>query len=210
MSTVSPPESPAPTRSGATGESRSGVRRAADALWTLYAVLGGLAVLALLGVVLVDVALRYIASSGVKGANDMVASWFMTAIAFTGIALAQKYDGRIQVDFLMDTVPGRLRQVVDVVVVLAVAVVGALFAWYGWQEALEQMEAGEYAPIGHLPIWPFRFLVPLGFAGFTVACVLTAVDLVRGGPTEVSAADLEHERAHREHTPDPQTDLRSV
>ncbi len=64
----------------------------------------------------------------------------------TGIALAQKYDGRIQVDFLMDTVPGRLRQVVDVVVVLAVAVVGALFAWYGWQEALEQMEVGELRP----------------------------------------------------------------
>ena len=171
------------------------VGRVADALWKGYAVLGGLGVLTLLVVVVIDVSLRYLANSGIPGGNDLVSSWFMTTIAFAGIALAQAKDGRIQVDFLMDATPGRLRQVVDVLVLLAVGAVGALFAWYGWQEAMDQMEAGEYTPIGERPIWPFRFLVPLGFAGFTLACLLSAIEVVRRGPSEIPLSEVEYERA---------------
>lgn len=172
--------------------------RVLDAVWTFYAVVGGLGVVALLGVVVVDVLLRYLASSGIAGANDMVASWFMVTIAFAGVALAQRAGGRIQVDFVADAVPGRLRQVVDALVLLAVAVAGALFAWFGWEEALTQMAAGEYAPIGNRPLWPFRFLVPLGFAGFTLACLLSALEVVRRGPSEKPAAEIDYELARLE------------
>ncbi len=170
---------------------RGVVRRLTDALWLLYAVVGGLAVIALLVTVVADVLLRYLFSSGIAGANDVVSSWFMTTVAFTGIALAQRTGGRIQVDFVLDAVPGRLRRVTDVVVLLAVAALGALFAWFGWQEALDQMEAGEYAPIGDRPLWPFRFLVPVGFAGFTLACLMSAADTARHGPRETGAVELE-------------------
>ncbi|WP_435741974.1 TRAP transporter small permease [Nocardioides sp. SYSU DS0663] len=172
--------------------------RALDAVWTFYAVLGGVGVVALLGVVVVDVLLRYLASSGITGANDMVASWFMVTIAFAGVALAQRAGGRIQVDFVADAVPGRLRQVVDVLVLLAVAGVGVLFAWFGWEEALSKTASGEYAPIGNRPLWPFRFLVPLGFAGFALACLLSAVEVVRRGPSEKPAAEVEYELAKLE------------
>lgn len=171
------------------------IRRAADALWLGYAVLGGIAVLTLLVVVVVDVLLRYLANTGISGGNDLVSSWFMTTIAFTGIALAQRRNGRIQVDFVMDAAPARLRLVVDVLILLLVGAVGALFAWFGWQEALDQMEAGEFTPIGGRPIWPFRFLVPIGFLGFTAACLLSAVATVKHGPTESPASEVEQELA---------------
>lgn len=177
-------EQPPARRRGALG-------RLAAGLWLLYTVVGGLAVTALLVTVVADVLLRYLFNSGIAGANDIVSSWFMTTVAFTGIALAQRTGGRIQVDFVMDAVPGRLRQLSDVVVLLAVAALGALFAWYGWTEALDQMEAGEYAPIGDRPLWPFRFLVPIGFAGFTLACLLSAADTVRRGPIETPAMELD-------------------
>lgn len=183
-------------RHGRTGP----LERVLDVVWTFYAVVGGLGVVGLLALVVVDVLLRYLANSGIAGANDMVSSWFMVTIAMAGVAVAQRAGGRIQVDFVADAVPARLRQVVDAVILLAVAGVGALFAWYGWEEALAKMASGEYAPIGDRPIWPFRFLVPLGFAGFTLACLLSALEVVRRGPSEKSAAEIEYERALLEET----------
>lgn len=155
-------------------------------LWTVIAVLGGLSVVALLGTVVVDVLLRFLQGSSIMGANDMVASWWMVSIAFFGIALAQRFDGRIQVDFLVDALPPAMRRVVDVLVLLVVAAIGAVLCWGGLLEALEQMEAGEYAAVGHRPIWPARFVVPLGFAAFTLACIQSIVQLLARPPAPVS------------------------
>ncbi|TYL46391.1 TRAP transporter small permease [Nocardioides sp. BGMRC 2183] len=193
------------------GHSR--LRRATDALWLFYAVLGGVGVFALLIIVVIDVLLRFTVNSGITGANDMVSAWLMTTIAFTGIALAQRTGARIQVDFLMDAVPGRLRRGVDVLVLVLVGIVGALFAWYGWLEAREQMAAGEYAPIGDLPLWPFRFLVPLGFAGFTLACLMSAVETLRNDPDAppVSAIESElNDPTHHISMDTPATDARTI
>ncbi|WP_114423561.1 TRAP transporter small permease [Nocardioides houyundeii] len=197
MSSVSQPRHAAgsPPEPGTDPARRTRLGRSADALWTGYAVLGGVGLMALLVVVVLDVVLRTVVGAGITGSNDLVASWFMTTIAFTGIALAQRTGGRIQVDFVMDAVPGRLRQAVDALVLVAVAVVGALFAWFGWLEALEQMEAGEYAPIGDLPLWPLRFMVPLGFAGFTLACLLSAIETLRADPSESPVSEVDRELA---------------
>ncbi len=178
-----------------TTTSRPGLGRVTQALWTFYAVLGGIGLLALLVVVVLDVVLRYTRGAGIPGSNDLVAAWFMTTIAFAGIALSQRTNGGIQVDFVVDAASGRLRRALDVLVLVAVAVVGALFAWFGWLEALEQMEAGEYAPIGDRPLWPFRFLVPIGFAGFTLACLLQAVETARSDPDRPPESEVDRELA---------------
>jgi len=164
-------------------------------VWLLYSVAGGAALVALLLTVVLDVVLRFASGSGIEGANDMVSSWWMVTIAFTGIALAQRANGRIQVDFLVDALPARTRLVVDVVVLLVVAGFALALAWGGWVEALEQKEAGEYAAIGHRLIWPFRFVVPLGFAGFAFACFLSIVELVRRGPTDAPTDELDLDSA---------------
>ncbi|MFV0459672.1 MAG: TRAP transporter small permease [Actinomycetales bacterium] len=188
---MSTDESPGPK--GADPRSAGGLSRVTGILWTAYAVIGGIGVLALLGTVVADVLLRYFAGAGIRGGSDLVSSWFMTTIAFTGIALMQRRGGLIQVDFIADAMPGRIRQVVDVLALLVTALVALLFAWFGLEQAIDQMEAGEYAPIGNRPIWPFRFMVPLGFAGFALACLLSVVDVVRRGPVEIPAAELERE-----------------
>lgn len=176
------------SRRRARAASRRGpLGRLVDAVWLLLAIAGGVAVLGLLVTVVVNLLLRELAGTGIEGANDMVASWFMVTVAFTGIAIAQRHDGRIQVDFLVDALPPRMRRVVDIVVLVAVGAVGLMFAWGGLREALHQMDVGEYAAIGHRLIWPFRFVVPVGFAAFALACLLSVVESVRNVPS--AAAD---------------------
>lgn len=145
--------------------------------WVILTAIGVLSIAGLFVTVIVDVALRYTAGSGIPGGNDMVSSWWMVSIAFVGIALAQHSRGRIQVDFLVDALPPRMRRIVDTVIFALIGVIGLVLVVMTLQEAFHQMSVGEYAPIGHRLIWPFRFMAPLGFLGFSFACVLSIVNI---------------------------------
>lgn len=145
--------------------------------WRILLVIGIASVAGLFVTVVADVVLRYTAGSGIPGANDMVASWWMVSIVFMGIALAQHSEGRIQVDFLVDALPPRLRRIVDTIIFVLIGAIGLLLVGTTFVEAMHQMSIGEYAPIGHRLIWPFRFVVPLGFLGFAFACALSIVTI---------------------------------
>ena len=159
--------------------------------WVILTAIGVLSVAGLFFTVIVDVVLRYTAGSGIPGGNDMVSSWWMVSIAFIGIALAQHSRGRIQVDFLVDALPVRMRRVVDTVIFSLIGVIGLILVAATFQEALHQMTVGEYAPIGHRLIWPFRFMAPLGFLGFSFACVLSIVSIWETAAREKAAAAKE-------------------
>ncbi|WP_127817921.1 TRAP transporter small permease [Microbacterium sp. CPCC 204701] len=156
--------------------------------WVILTAIGVLSVAGLFFTVIVDVVLRYTAGSGIPGGNDMVSSWWMVSIAFVGIALAQHSRGRIQVDFLVDALPPRMRRIVDTAIFTVVCVIGLVLVVATFQEALHQMDVGEYAPIGHRPIWPFRFMAPLGFLGFSFACVLSIVSVWQVAAREHAAS----------------------
>jgi TRAP-type C4-dicarboxylate transport system permease small subunit len=145
--------------------------------WRILLFIGVASVGGLFMTVIIDVSLRYLAGSGIPGANDMVASWWMVSIVFMGIALAQHSEGRIQVDFLVDALPIRLRRIVDTIIFVLIAAIGLLLVVTTFTEAMHQMSIGEYAPIGHRLIWPFRFMAPLGFLGFSFACILSIVNI---------------------------------
>lgn len=155
--------------------------------WVILTAIGILSVAGLFFTVIVDVVLRYTAGSSIPGGNDMVSSWWMVSIAFVGIALAQHSRGRIQVDFLVDALPPRMRRIVDTAIFTVVCVIGLVLVVATFQEALHQMSVGEYAPIGHRLIWPFRFMAPLGFLGFSLACVLSIVNIWQAAARERAA-----------------------
>jgi len=156
--------------------------------WAILTAIGVLSIAGLFFTVIVDVILRYTAGSGIPGGNDMVASWWMVSVAFIGIALAQHSRGRIQVDFLVDALPRRMRRIVDTVVFSLVGIIGVVLMVATFEEALHQMSVGEYAPIGHRLIWPFRFMAPLGFLGFSFACALSIVHIWRKESRERAGA----------------------
>lgn len=174
MSIVQEAEEAAPDQDQEVGGVLGAISRV---FWRILLVIGVASVAGLFVTVIADVALRYTAGSGIPGANDMVASWWMVSIVFMGIALAQHSEGRIQVDFLVDALPPRLRRAVDTVIFAIIGAIGLLLVCTTFFEAMHQMSIGEYAPIGHRLIWPFRFAVPLGFLGFAFACALSIITL---------------------------------
>jgi len=141
--------------------------------------LGGIAVLLILITVVADVAVRQLAGSGILGADTMVSDWWMVAVAMLGIVAAERSGAQIVVDILGDRVSTTTARRIAVFAGTVVALFAAVVAVVSFGEALVQMRLGEYAAVGALPIWPARFLIPLGFAGLAVVAGARVVRIVR-------------------------------
>lgn len=147
--------------------------------------LGGIAVLLILATVVADVAVRQIAGSGILGADTIVSDWWMVAVAMLGIVAAERSGSQIVVDILGDRMSPTIARNIALFAGIVVAIFAAIVAVVSFIEALAQMRLGEYAAVGALPIWPARFLIPIGFGGLAVVAARNVVRTARTaeGPT---------------------------
>lgn len=163
--------------------------------------LGGAAVVLLLLTVVADVTLRFILNHPLPGATEYVSFWYMVAIAFLGLSMAERHGEHIDAPIVFERLSVGVRREFTVISKVLFAATMAVMAWYGWEEAVRQFEIGERAGAAAVPIWPARFLVPLGTAA-CAADVMASLLSRRpgepvpsagpdrlGGPLQESAAD---------------------
>src|SRR5699024_98789 len=94
----------------AQGSSRSIARLVAEHWRTPVSVIGYAGLILLLGTVLADVALRFLFNRPIAGSIEYVSYWYMVAIAFCGIALAERYGEHIYTQLIFDHLPPSLRK----------------------------------------------------------------------------------------------------
>src|SRR5699024_5462212 len=107
----------------------------------------------------------------IAGSIEYVSYWYMVAIAFCGIALAERYGEHIDAPLVFDRLPRSVRKEFTIVARVLTVLLMIAIAWWGWHEALRQYEFREQGGAAGVPIWPGRFLVPLG----ATACALEVV-----------------------------------
>lgn len=150
-----------------------------DAKPDLLSTLGGIAVLLILITVVVDVAFRVFAGSGILVADTIVSDWWMVAVAMFGIVAAERSRAQIVVDIAAERVSEKAARRIAMFASSVVAVFALIIAVITFFEAVTQMRAGEYAAVGQTPIWPARFLIPLGFGGLAVFSATNAMRAFR-------------------------------
>ncbi len=159
---------------------RTRLRRAMDALITLDLVIAGLALVAMLLHVVLDVVLREV-HVPFSGTLEIVSYWYIVALVFLAIPVAQQHGHHIRVELFTASVPPRIQHVIDLVVLLGCVALLALFIWVSTEEALRQtarlavVEAGT----GTIPVWPTRWLVPLSMTTTAIICLMQAYDVLR-------------------------------
>lgn len=152
-----------------------GLRRLVDGA----GIAGGLAVALMALHVVLDVAARNLAGLPLSGTTEFVAGWYMVAIVFCTLGSVHARGDHIRVD-MIDMIAGpRLDGLLTVfasLVFLAVAV--AMTSW-GIDDAMGATLRGERVEFNGwaLPVWPGRWLVPLGFA---LTGLVALLDLGRG------------------------------
>ncbi|POF30907.1 TRAP transporter small permease [Roseibium marinum] len=151
--------------------------RVQDSLLNLLAVVGALAIVALMLHVAADVVLRNALNSPIPATYEIVTHYYMIALAFIPLAWVEKGGGMVQVEVFETFLGPRGLVWSDRLVALLSSVIYAALAWFTLQTALRNFDTGVFvlAQNTRVPTWPAYFLLPLGFA---LAALTTAIRMV--------------------------------
>ena len=118
---------------------------------------------------------------------EMVSNYYMVAVVFLPFAAVERMNGNIHVELIYTHLPRVIRRVLDLVSYVLFAGLLYLLTTSTWNVDIKKFNVGEFIMGSYaVPIWPTRFLLPLG-------CCL-ALALMRIGRTVVLLAhpDLDH------------------
>ena len=155
--------------------------KALDILCAALAVVSGLILLALIGLTFVDVILRYIFSSPILGAKDLLEMGMVVVISLA-FPFTWRIGGHIVVDLIPDYGIKFLTTLRDVVVRLIGIEIFRHLAWNAWVRAGDAKLFNEATNMIEVPFQPFFWILSIA-AGFQVLLlVFEVVRLVLGRP----------------------------
>jgi TRAP-type mannitol/chloroaromatic compound transport system permease small subunit len=144
--------------------------RGIDALSKFFGSLAALTVVVLVVLMLYDVVLRYAFNAPTTWGNDL--NTFLMGGAFVmSIAYALSTDSHVRVDLLYTERTRHNLNYVDLIgLTLIILPVVAWITWGLWGHLVEGLRTGERTGSGgwNPVVWPFRAVLVLGFAMFTV------------------------------------------
>ncbi len=119
--------------------------------------------LAMMGVTVVDVVMRYALNAPLTWSFELIGTYLMAAAFFLAVSATQAKKQHVNVDVIAQLLPPRLRAAALVVAGIFVIVMFALIWWAGAASFWEAWRDG-LASDGAIawPLWPVYLLVPLG------------------------------------------------
>ena len=145
-----------------------------DAALSALALVGAVAVIALMVHVCADILLRNVWNWPIPATYEVAVNYYMVAMAFIPLAWVEKSGAMIQVEVINGALSPAMMRVSDVLVALISAAIYATLAWVTWQVAVRQTGVGAFVTANQIrvPVWPAYWLPPAGFALAAVAAAL--------------------------------------
>lgn len=151
-----------------------------------YELARAIGVVAILGFVIhisLDVAVRSSLGTSWRSTLDFVAYWYMPLLVFAGFAVAEHAREHMEVNLLTARLSLVAQRALEPLALVCMVVFAALIAWYGLEGALEDQASGKSGLVSGLPLWPLRFMVPIG-AALLIVQVMCSHALGRNIPHE--------------------------
>ena len=142
-----------------------------------FGYLGALAVVAMMLHICLDVVLRNFFRISLDTVPEIVARYYMTALAFLPLAWLEMRRDMISVELLDFVMKPGVRRVSDVAVMVIAAVIYGLLAWTNWTKALSETRTGTLVEIASykMPVWHSFYFPAVGFTCAGLICVLLAI-----------------------------------
>jgi len=132
---------------------------------SIVVTLGGISavlILFIMMVTVVDVVLRYIFKTPLKGSYEFCEIFFLSSV-FLGLAYTQSFRGHVNVDILISRLSARTNLVLEICMLLISLLIGSLLIWQGTEAFLRSFSTGEYRwGLIQIPLWPARLMIPVG------------------------------------------------
>lgn len=143
--------------------------------------IGGLAVMAMLVHIIIDVSARHLFNIAVQGTLEIVSFYYMVGLVYLAIPLVQARSDHIFVELFTVNAPPKRQDLMDAVIRVLSAALLIFFAWVTVDEALHQSEIRAVVEAGTdtMPVWPTRWLIPLSMGSTAVLCLWQALYLFR-------------------------------
>lgn len=152
---------------------------------------GMAAVAVMLVHVIAEVAFRGFFNHPLPGTLDYITYWYLAAIAFIGMWQAFVNNEHISVDLVTARLKPGAQWVLYIFGGIVTLVLLAMVFWFGLETAIAAFEKGEFIGSDRVPIWPMRFLVPLGIGAYMIALVAQLIGVARAG--DLSSLEDHHE-----------------
>jgi len=134
--------------------------------------LGGLAVVLMMILINIDVFGSNLFQKPMKGTLEIVSTYLMVAVSFLPLMMVEYKNGHVSVDLLVRFFKPSTRLRLIAFSSLITALFFAAMAYAGWNIAVKKFNIGEYAMGARfLPVWPARFMVPLGAGAIAIFLV---------------------------------------
>jgi TRAP-type C4-dicarboxylate transport system permease small subunit len=104
---------------------------------------------------------RYVFNNPIPGHHEMV-ELCVPAIVFLGMSHLQRLKGNIYIDVVMDKFEKRHRYALECLIFGMGFVIFFLIMIATFRNSMQAYSMGEVTETLLIPVWPFRFLVPLG------------------------------------------------
>ena len=124
--------------------------------------------LAIFGLVVIQVFLRYVLNTSITGANEVIIILFVYTTAIGGAIAAGKRE-HIAITFAIDWLPSKARHLIDQLGLLMVAAINAIMVWFSFHWI---GITGDYLmPSTGLPRIVAQLSIPLGCGLATLYCL---------------------------------------
>ena len=139
--------------------------------------LGAICLFAMMIIVFVDVAMRYLFNSPLGFSYDLISLYLMVGVFFFALSDTLRHDEHVRVDILYLRMPEGLRRLCDRISYGLAAVLFAVVLWTGLIRALASTAQGEVmATLIPWPIWVAYWMVPIGTAPIVLLCLLRFIN----------------------------------
>lgn len=146
-----------------------------DLLLTRFmAFFAAVAVIGMMLLVASDAIARQVFNTRIPFVSVIVANYFMVAIAFLPLALAEAQDRHISVDLVYGHLRAGAQRFVTLLIHVLAALTSAGLCWTMWDEAVRRFSSGSVAVEDgvSMAIWQGYFMLPAGFAMLAFTYVL--------------------------------------
>ncbi len=121
-----------------------------------------------------DVFLRKVFSKSILGTVE-ITEFMMVILVFFGLAQAEVVNDNVRVDIITNRFSDRSRQIIEVITQFCCFILFVLMTWYAFDYAVGKIGSGEVSQDLWIPMYPFVFVVALGFAALTIVLFFKSI-----------------------------------
>ncbi|MFK8794298.1 TRAP transporter small permease [Planococcus plakortidis] len=127
--------------------------------------ISGIAVVAMMLLIVYDVVMRTLFSNSIRGGFEIIQNYMMPLVVFPGLAYVYSSGVLPKMDLLLDRFGAGMQKAVILLMILLELFVLVLIVQFSWAYAMDGLEREIAFPAaGTLyPLYPFFFLIPIAF-----------------------------------------------